>query len=253
MASSGGWCWGGPCCSRGRCGGSMRCGPRAPPASVQLLRREAVLAQELEQPAVAHQVQRAHDHEGVAVLAQQLLDLRQPALVAHRHERAIERGKGAKLAREEAGECRGVAAGPGVQHLLELLLRSLQLAHRLVEEAHLILARERLEAAKLLAEGLEACGRLAVGVGAPYELLLDALLGVEALVQKLEIGELDADRPRRLAVEELDRRAANRPHGARGVSAQAAEQAEREEPSRCCATHTTSVSSEPSGRSSSVR
>ena len=283
-------------------------------------------------------MQRAHDHEGVAVLAQQLLDLRQPALVAHRHERAIERGKGAKLARQEPGECGGVAAAPGVQHLLELLLRSLQLAHRLVEEAHLILARERLEAAELLAEGLEACGRLAVGVGAPYELLLDALLGVEALVQKLEIGELDADRPRRLAVEELDRRAelrrrrtharvallaedaaerrarrqrcvldhpagrlerielaevelhhefrgvgigavealrqhrvlgrkqvhrageidgvvraANRPHGARGVSAQAAEQAEREEPSRCCATHTTSVSSEPSGRSSSVR
>src|SRR5204862_853532 len=86
-------------------------------------------------------------------------------------------------------------------------LRSLQLAQRLVEEAHLILARERLEAAELLAEGLEACGRLAVGVGAPYELLLGALVGVEARVQHPEIGELGAARPRRLAVEELDRRA----------------------------------------------
>jgi len=38
---------------------------------------------------VTHQVQRAHDHQAVALAMQELLDLRQPALVAGRHQRAI--------------------------------------------------------------------------------------------------------------------------------------------------------------------
>src|SRR5438105_11797243 len=45
---------------------------RSRPLSVQLLRRKPVLAQQLEQPSLTHQVQRAHDHQAVALAVQEL-------------------------------------------------------------------------------------------------------------------------------------------------------------------------------------
>src|SRR4029077_7136057 len=71
---------------------------------IQLLRRKPVLAQQLEQPAIAHQVQRADNHEGVSVVVQELLDLRQPALITGRHQRPIQRREGAVFARQQGGE-----------------------------------------------------------------------------------------------------------------------------------------------------
>src|ERR1700731_2303242 len=178
MASSGGWYWRGPPCWRCRCGVTTRHAPRVPPQaraeSVQLRRREAVLAKQFEQTPVTHQVQRAHDHQAVALAVQELLDLRQPALVAGCHQRAIQRREGAVFAREEAGERGGVAAAPGAEHRLHLALRLLQLTQRLVQQPQLVLARQRLEASELFGQTLQARGRLAVSLRAVHELLLDA-------------------------------------------------------------------------------
>ena len=269
---------------------------------------------------------------------QELLDLRQPALIALGHQRAIEPREGAVLARQQGGEPGSVAAAPGAEHRLHLAGGLLQLTQRLVEQPQLILARQRLQTAELFGQSLQARGRLAVGLRALHELRLDALLRIEPQMQVLEVGELDPHDPGRLAVEKLHREAeigrrgtdtrvarlpehatqrtagrqramlrhpaghlqrielaqielhhelarvrvgaverrrqhcvlrrqqvhgtcqvygvvcaADCPHRAGGVSGQAAEQAEREEPPACRSTHTTSVSSEPSACSSSVR
>src|SRR5260370_4991868 len=156
MAAWAGWYWRGARRWRCRCGVTTRHGPHVPPQaraeSVELRRRETVLAQQFEQTSVTHQVQRAHDHQAVALAMQEALDLRQPALVAGRHQRAIQRREGAVFAREELGERGGVAAAPGAEHRLPLALRVLQLSERLVQQPQLVLARQGLEAAELLGQ-----------------------------------------------------------------------------------------------------
>jgi len=67
------------------------------------------------------------------------------------------------------------------------------------------LARQRLEASELFGQSLQARGRLAVGMRAVHELLLDALLRVGNPDAGIELGELDPHGPRRLAVEDLHR------------------------------------------------
>src|SRR3982074_826650 len=101
---------------------------------IQLQRRKPVLAQQFEQTPVPHQVQRAHDHQAVALAVQELLDLRRPALVAGCHQRAIQRREGVVFAREEAGERGGVAAAPGAEHSLQLAVRLLPLTQRLAQQ-----------------------------------------------------------------------------------------------------------------------
>ena len=71
---------------------------------IELLGLVAVAAHELQQAAVAHQMQRADDHEVVLLALQELLDLRHPALVAIGHERAIQRGERLVLLAQQRGE-----------------------------------------------------------------------------------------------------------------------------------------------------
>src|SRR2546430_934760 len=156
---------------------------------IQLLRRKPVLAQQLEQSAITHEVQRAHDHQAVALAVQELLDLRQPALIALPHQRAIQRREGAVLARQQGGEPGSVAAAPGAEHLPQLAGGLLQLTQRLVEQPQLILARQRLQTAELFGHSLQARGRLAVGLCALHELRLDALLRIEPQTQVLRSEE----------------------------------------------------------------
>src|SRR6266480_1486230 len=125
---------------------------------IQLHRRKPVAAQQLEQSALTHEVQRPHDHQAVALAMQELLDLRQPALVAPGHQLPIERREGAVLARQESPERGAVAAAPGAEHLLHLAQRLLELTQRLVQQPQLVLARQRLQTRELLGQSLQARG-----------------------------------------------------------------------------------------------
>jgi len=59
--------------------------------SIELLCLEPIVAHELQQAAGADQVQGPDDDEVVVFVVQEFLDLRHPAPVALRHERAVER------------------------------------------------------------------------------------------------------------------------------------------------------------------
>src|ERR1700693_183094 len=63
------------------------------PISIELQRLVARLGQEFQQSPGSHQVQCAYDHHGVVVLLEELLELRQPVLIASRHQRAVKGGE----------------------------------------------------------------------------------------------------------------------------------------------------------------
>src|SRR5689334_9461967 len=309
-------------------------------ASLQLFRFVAARFRQLEQAAVADEMQRADDDQVVLVALQQLLDLRHPALVAIGDQRAIEHRRDFVFIAQERRELLRIAGAPRAEQRVRLAFHLVHFFERQVEELRLIGDREVREQTELLVERFEAGDFLVIRLGLAFELLLDALLRIEAELHVLQLRERHRHEPRLEPLQRFDRnaqaiaflldlgearladdvterllvadhavlehptlrggrieiveidfhdergrvlvgaierrrqrrvlraqkmdgsgevdgvvRAVDRPNGRLRKGTQAAEQTEEgeEEPAADESTHTTSVSSEPSGRSSSVR
>src|SRR6266850_6451910 len=126
-----------------RAGGSAQRARLLPAAStrVVLIHRlgfVSVAAYEIEQSAVADQVQGADDDEVVLVAMEELLDLRYPALVPIRHEEAVQRGKRFVFVAQERGEFCRIARTPRRYDRLGFTFDVVHLGDDHVEEAGLI-------------------------------------------------------------------------------------------------------------------